>query len=514
MSPSSAAASRRCGRRTSSSTRGPVARDRRARARDRGVRRVGPERRLVLGAVPEVGRPRSNAARVRRRGRDATRDGRHRRRGRAGHGARGHRLRLRARRHARVRPRRRAASRRRSRCRRGAAFRRRPRSSTGTSRRWPRRRARPARWRPPTAVFDPACARVHPAKLVRGLARVVEARACTIFERTEVLDWSAGRVRFRSIDGGEADGTIVAKHVIVATEGYGPRLPRVRRRILPLYSLMIATEPLSDEVWDEIGIAHGQTFSDYRHLLIYGQRTADNRFAFGGRGANYHWGSAVDPAFERVDAVFEHLHAALRDLFPAVGEVARDASLGRPARRRPRLARDSELQPEDRGRASPAATSVTGSRRRISPDARWPTSCSASTRDLTRLPWANHRSPLWEPEPLRYVGANLGMLGMTVADAEERLTGGRRSSLARWAADGTLARPTRRSPASPRSHERPLGQRATADEAASSVRHRVRRGRSRPPIDERAGRGPRPSDHASQAAMQSGPTARSGARSR
>ena len=77
----------------------------------------------------------------------------------------------------------------------------------------------------PAATFDPACARVHPAKLVRGLARVVEARGVSLFERTEVLDWSAGRVRFRSLDGGDAEGTIVAKHVIVATEGYGPGLP-------------------------------------------------------------------------------------------------------------------------------------------------------------------------------------------------------------------------------------------------------------------------------------------------
>ncbi len=70
-----------------------------------------------------------------------------------------------------------------------------------------------------------------------------------------------------------------------ATEGYGSALRQVGRRILPLYSLMIATEPLCDAVWDRIGIEHGQTFTDFRHLIIYGQRTADNRFAFGGRGA-------------------------------------------------------------------------------------------------------------------------------------------------------------------------------------------------------------------------------------
>lgn len=273
----------------------------------------------------------------------------------------------------------------------------------------------------PAATFDPACARVHPAKLVRGLARVVESRGVSIFERTEVLDWSAGRVRFRSLDGSGADGTIVAKHVIVATEGYGPRLPRVRRRILPLYSLMIATEPLSDAVWDEIGIEHGQTFSDYRHLLIYGQRTADNRVAFGGRGANYHWGSAVDPAFERVDQVFEHLHAALRDLFPAVGDARVTHRWGGPLG----VARDwcatASYNPKTgvgfAGGYVGDGLSTTNLAGRTMTDL-----VLGVDTELTRLPWANHRSPLWEPEPLRYIGANLGILGMQLADAEERIT--------------------------------------------------------------------------------------------
>ena len=112
-------------------------------------------------------------------------------------------------------------------------------------------------------MFDPACASLHPAKLVRGLAEVVEPLGVTLFERTEVIDWAAGSVRFRAVDSG-FEGSVAARHVIIALEGYGSQLPRVRRRILPLYSLMIATEPLEDEVWDEIGIEHGQTFSDYR----------------------------------------------------------------------------------------------------------------------------------------------------------------------------------------------------------------------------------------------------------
>jgi glycine/D-amino acid oxidase-like deaminating enzyme len=159
------------------------------------------------------------------------------------------------------------------------------------------------------ATFDPACARLQPAKLVRGLARAVERLGVTIFEQTEVLDWAPHRVM-------TARGTVAAPVVVVATEGYGTALPKTRRRILPLYSLMIATEPLSEETWREIGIEHGQTFTDFRHLLIYGQRTADNRFAFGGRGARYHWGSSIRQGYDNVPHVFEHLRRTLVNMFP------------------------------------------------------------------------------------------------------------------------------------------------------------------------------------------------------
>ncbi|MDR5701299.1 NAD(P)/FAD-dependent oxidoreductase [Agromyces aerolatus] len=280
----------------------------------------------------------------------------------------------------------------------------------------------------PTAVVDPACARVHPAKLARGLAEVVETLGVSLFERTEVLDWSAGRVRFRSVDDG-FEGTVSARRIIIATEGYGPRLPRVRRRILPIYSLMIATEPLPGEVWDEIGLAHGQTFSDYRHLLVYGQRTHDDRIAFGGRGARYHWGSAVSRAFERDDRVFAHLRATLGELFPAVGDARVTHRWGGPLG----VARDWHATASYNPRTGVGLAggyvgdglSTTNLAGRTLTDL-----MLGRDSELTRLPWANHRSPLWEPEPLRFVGANLGITGMQLADVEERLTG-RGSRIAR-----------------------------------------------------------------------------------
>ena len=53
-------------------------------------------------------------------------------------------------------------------------------------------------------------------------------------------------------------------------------------------------------------------------MIIYGQRTADNRIAFGGRGAPYHFGSTVRPSFDGTPAVHELLRQTLVDLFPAL----------------------------------------------------------------------------------------------------------------------------------------------------------------------------------------------------
>ena len=134
-------------------------------------------------------------------------------------------------------------------------------------------------------------------------------------------------------------GDVRAGVVLRATEGYTPHLPGAGRAVVPVYSLVIATEPLPERVWDEIGLRHRETFTDHRNLIVYGQRTADGRLVFGGRGAPYHFGSRTDAAFDRDPRVVRG----------AVGDAARDvpgargpqghARVGRSARRAPRLVR-------------------------------------------------------------------------------------------------------------------------------------------------------------------------------
>jgi glycine/D-amino acid oxidase-like deaminating enzyme len=277
-------------------------------------------------------------------------------------------------------------------------------------------------WRPARAgdavgsagvAWTPDCARVQPAALVRGLAAALEARGVRIAEHTPVSSWDRGRVV-------TSRGTVTAGAVVIAVEGYGAQLEQTKRRILPLYSLMIATAPLPASAWEHIGLEHGQTFSDYRHLLVYGQRTADDRLAFGGRGARYHWGSAITPGYDRVPRVFEHLRRALVDLFPVFAEIPVTHTWGGPLG----VPRDWCASVTWDGHVGSAGgyvgdgLSTTNLAGRTLADL-----VRGESTALTALPWVNHRSPDWEPEPLRFLGANAGLVATDLADREEALTG-------------------------------------------------------------------------------------------
>jgi glycine/D-amino acid oxidase-like deaminating enzyme len=145
-------------------------------------------------------------------------------------------------------------------------------------------------------TYTPHCATVDPVGLVRGLAEVVERRGIAIYEQTEVRAIRPGAAV-------TARGTVKAPTVVRATEGYTRTIEGEERTLVPVYSLMIATEPLPDDFWASAGLSRRETFADHRHLIIYGQRTADGRMAFGGRGAPYHFASAIRPEFERDTAV-------------------------------------------------------------------------------------------------------------------------------------------------------------------------------------------------------------------
>jgi glycine/D-amino acid oxidase-like deaminating enzyme len=268
------------------------------------------------------------------------------------------------------------------------------------------------------ALYSPHCARIDPARLVRGLSDVDEKLGAMIFENTAVTRIVPGR------DGRHAGVVTVganvhADFVVRATEGFTPNLPRQRRTVVPLYSLMIATEPLSADFWNDVGFNRYETFADDRHLIIYGQRTNDGRIAFGGRGAPYHFGSSVEPRFDTNDKVFAKLEATLRELFPSMDGAITHAwggPLAMPRDHSPFVHVDF-----DSGLAS--AGGYTGDGVVLSHVAATALADLITRPDtdsaFTRLAFVQRTGKRWEFEPLRWIGINAGLALALWADRVE-----------------------------------------------------------------------------------------------
>lgn len=265
------------------------------------------------------------------------------------------------------------------------------------------------------AGYTPHCAAIHPLKLARGLALAVERAGAVIHERTPVVAIEPGRAV-------TARAVVRARHVVRATEAYTRSLRGHRRDLAPISSLMIATEPLPADVLDEVGLAARETFNDGRRMIVYGQRTADGRLAFGGRGAPYHYASAMGERYDEHPGVRRALEDALVDLFPAVRGAAITHHWGG-AVAAPRdwwcsvgLDRTTGLAWAGGYVGDGVATTNLAGR----------TLAALLTDDdspLVDLPWVGHRSRRWEPEPLRWIGINAMVRLPLGADRVEERTG-------------------------------------------------------------------------------------------
>ncbi len=275
------------------------------------------------------------------------------------------------------------------------------------------------------ALFTPHCASIHPAKLVRGLAGALERRGVQIYERSEVLDIAPAPARTsKSPLVRTRNARVRAGVVVVATEGYTARLRARHRRVVPIYSLMVATEPLGEDRAASLGsaAARGATFTDGRHLIIYGQVTSDGRLAFGGRGAPYHFGSEVRQGFDRDRKVHSSLARVIAELFPQLGPFEVTHRWGGPIGVHrdwfPSVGLDRTSRIASAGGYVGDGVGTTNLAGRTLADL-----ISERESDLVSLPWVGHESPDWEPEPLRWLGVNAGLRAMEMADLMESRTG-------------------------------------------------------------------------------------------
>ncbi|TGD90765.1 FAD-dependent oxidoreductase [Mycolicibacterium sp. CH28] len=252
--------------------------------------------------------------------------------------------------------------------------------------------------------YTPYCAGIQPVRLVRGLAHACERRGVTVFEGTAAVAIRQGGVE-------TTRGLVRARYVVRATESYTTLLPGQKRRYLPLTSLMVATAPVSQRQWDEIGMAPGMTVKDKHHLFFYAQRTKDDRLVIGGRGAPYSLRAPMAESRETNDDVRDRLVRTIAANFPAAATapvthhwggtlaVPRDWCMSVSIDHRTGLASAGGYSGH-----GVVATNIAG---RTLADL-----VLGRDTPLVTMPWVNHRSRSWEPEPIRYL-ASQAIVGIT-----------------------------------------------------------------------------------------------------
>jgi glycine/D-amino acid oxidase-like deaminating enzyme len=264
------------------------------------------------------------------------------------------------------------------------------------------------------ASYTPHCAVIHPAKLVDGLARVVEKLGVKIYENSPVTQYQSGSIKTNHV-------TCRAQLIIRATEGFTSSIKTHRRILAPLYSYMIATSPLTESQLQTLGWKNRETYHDARNMIIYCQLTADKRIAFGGRGAPYHFASRVKPSYNTHPLIHEKICNSMREIFEKIGDLEIThkwgGPLGVPRNWNPSVNFDARSGLGSLGGYVGDGVAASNLAARTMAHL-----IAEDNHELTQLCWANNQSRKWEVEPLRYFGIN-GLLKISESiDAYESKT--------------------------------------------------------------------------------------------
>ncbi len=259
-------------------------------------------------------------------------------------------------------------------------------------------------------------AAVHPARLARGLADVAEAKGVKIYEQTPVI-----RLDRQGLT--TAGGRVVADTTILATEGYTSSIKGLERKLIPVHSMMIATEPLSAQQLEQTGFRSRYLFNNPDHITTYGQLTADGRIAFGCRGS-YLFGAQIKDHFDPTDSEFELVWQTLLKFFPSLSDSrfthAWGGAMGVSRTLRPAVCFDRERRFGWAGGYFGNGVGACHLAGRTLADL-------VLERDTDRVhtPWVNPEhereldKKLWEIEPVRWLGINSRAGLMQLADRAE-----------------------------------------------------------------------------------------------
>lgn len=275
------------------------------------------------------------------------------------------------------------------------------------------------------ARFSPHSASIQPAKLVRGLAAAVERLGVVIYERSPVVTIEPRRATTER-------GAVSATSILRATEGYTDSIRTERRNLMPIHTSMLATAPLTDDIWQQLGWERRETLLAM-HPFLHLQHTYDRRITIGGADNRLPYRFRSRPAADgaahpRVAAFYR---AELVRLFPVLRDVVIEQSwhgvFGVPRTWAPTVSYDRATGLGSAGGYVGEGVAPSNLAGRTLRDL-----VLGHDTELTRLPWVGNPPRRWEPEPLRAIGG-VGLWSMRyVGDQLERRRE-RPSRLVRWA---------------------------------------------------------------------------------
>jgi len=167
---------------------------------------------------------------------------------------------------------------------------------------------------------------LNPARLARGLKTVVERLGATVYEGTAVAEWEeqTGGVVLRT-----PHGSVHADRAVVAGNAYGTGWAPTRRRLLPFYTYISLTRPLTDEEWSRVGWAGREGVEDFRVSIHYFRPTIDGRILWGGRDAVFQPdGPKVE--YDSDPHCFRRLRETFEWFFPQLADVPFEHEWGGP----------------------------------------------------------------------------------------------------------------------------------------------------------------------------------------
>ena len=165
---------------------------------------------------------------------------------------------------------------------------------------------------------------LNPAKLARGMKKIVENMGVEIRERSVVTRVVPGKVHHVDTE----LGAVKAPAIVIATNAYSHKLGFFQNRLFPIYTYIIATEPLTSAQWDAIGWQNRQGLSDYRTLFNYMIPSIDGRIIIGGSDVKYYHNDAIAPGNNKTVS-----REILKDLvrwFPCLEGIKVDHAWGGP----------------------------------------------------------------------------------------------------------------------------------------------------------------------------------------